>query len=159
MSSRNGSLLVPLLALALAGSASSAPPGHYYGVVESFGGGEVVLRTTQHSTGHWRVDGSTRVTGAVMAWDWAFVEVEPSGHVKVLRSEEHATPRSGVVKEVHGNVLTDHSGNAMERWNLVETTLASGVEPGDLHPGDAVGVKVFKNHNLAEVRLVKRGAQ
>ena len=64
-----------IASLILAGTAFGADDGHYYGVVESFGGGTVVVKTTKHSTGTWTVDSTTKVQGAVAKYDWVFVEV------------------------------------------------------------------------------------
>ncbi len=147
------------LSLFLAGFALCAEEGHYYGVVESYGGGMIVVKTIQKSTGHWKVDSATRVTGSIAHADWVFVEVEKSGHVRVLRFEERPTPHSGVVKEVHGKVLSVHSGQNIEKWNLTETTITSGISDSDVTVGDQISVKLYKNHNLAEIRLIKRGVK
>jgi hypothetical protein len=148
-----------ILLLFLAGSGLCAEEGHFYGVVESFGGGRIVVRTTEKSTGHWKVDSATRVTGSVAHADWVFVEVERSGHVRVLRFEERPTPHSGVVKEVHGRVLSVHSGPNMETWNLTETTITEGISASDVTVGDQIAVKLYRNHNLAEIRVIKRGVR
>ena len=153
------SIFPAITLLILAGSALQAEEGHFYGVTESFGGGAIVVRTTKHSVGHWKVDSSSRVTGSIEPCDWVFIDVETSGHVKVLRCEERPTPHSGVVKEVHGHVITVHSGPNFEKWNLTETTATSGISADELTAGDEIGVKLYKNHNLAEVRLIKRGVK
>jgi hypothetical protein len=136
------------------GSVLRAAEGHYYGVVESFGGGEVVVKTTKHSTGHWKVDSSTRIDGSIARYDWIFVEMGRGGTAAVLKFEERPTTHVGVVKIIDGVVLSVHSGASIERWNVVETTLgdAAGVAVGD-----EVSVKVYGNHNLAEVRVLKHG--
>jgi len=144
-----------IASLILAGTAFGADDGHYYGVVESFGGGTVVVKTTKHSTGTWTVDSTTKVEGAVAKYDWVFVEVAQSGHVTLLKFEQRPAGRAGVVKDVKGRVLTVHSGNSMEKWNLVETTLGdTGVAVGD-----EIGCKVYSNNNLAELTIIKHGVQ
>jgi hypothetical protein len=129
----------------------------FYGVVESYGGGQIVMKTTQHSTGTWKVDRATQVTGAIREYDWVSVEVEKSGHVTSLQLEEHPTLHGGVVKAISGNgvVLTVHSGPNMESWNKVETTLGDR----DVAVGDEIGVKVYSNHNLAYVQIIKHGVK
>jgi len=104
--------------------------GEYYGTVESFGDGAVVIKTTKHSTGHWKVDDTTKVTSPVKEADWVFVKVETSGHVTNLRFEERPTIHSGVIQKIHDNVLTVHSGPNLEDWNLKETTIMSGIARG-----------------------------
>ena len=128
-----------------------------YGVVESYGRGMVVVRTNQKSTGHWKIDSATRITGSIAPGDWVFVEVERSGHVSILRFEERPTAHSGVVKEIQGKILSVRSGSSTERWNLAETTIASGISASEIQVGDEVAVKVYKNHNLAEIRVIKHG--
>jgi hypothetical protein len=81
--------------------------------------------------------------------------VENSGHVTALQLEEHPTGHGGVVKAINGVVLTVHSGNSMESWNVVKTTLGdTGVAIGD-----DIGVKVYSNHNLAYIHIIKHGVQ
>ena len=133
--------------------------GEYYGTVESFGDGSVVIKTTKHSTGHWKVDDTTKVTSPVKEADWVFVKVETSGHVTNLRFEERPTIHSGVIQKIHDNVLTVHSGPNFEDWNLKETTILSGIARADLAVGDEIGVKLYKNHNLAEIRVIKSGVK
>ena len=133
--------------------------GEYYGTVESFGDGAVVIKTTKHSTGHWKVDDTTKVTSPVKEADWVFVKVETSGHVTNLRFEERPTIHSGVIQKIHDNVLTVHSGPNFEDWNLKETTILSGIARADLAVGDEIGVKLYKNHNLAEIRVIKSGVK
>jgi hypothetical protein len=152
---RSSILAFTILSLFLTGTAFGAGDGHYYGVVESYGGGQVVVKTTQHSTGTWTVDSSTKVEGSVAKFDWVFVEVGQGGHVTVLKFEEHPTSRAGVVKSIKDRVLTVHSGNNMENWNVVDTTLGdTGVAVGD-----EIGCKVYSNHNLAEVTIIKHGVR
>jgi hypothetical protein len=83
--------------------------------------------------------------------------VEKSGHVTSLQLEEHPTLHGGVVKAISGNgvVLTVHSGPNMESWNKVETTLGDR----DVAVGDEIGVKVYSNHNLAYVQIIKHGVK
>ena len=133
--------------------------GEYYGTVESFDGGAVVIKTTKHSTGHWKVDDTTKVNQPVREADWVFVKVETSGHVTDLRFEERPTPHSGVIEKIHDNVLTVHSGPNIEHWNLMETTILDGVARADLAVGDEIGVKLYKNHNLAKIRVIKSGVK
>jgi hypothetical protein len=133
--------------------------GTYYGTVESFGGGTVVVKTTKHSIGTWKIGANSKVTGSIASADWVFVDVETSGHVKTLRMEEHPTQHSGVVKGVRGKVFSVHSGVRVENWNLMETTIMSGISESDVAVGDEIDVKVYKNHNLAEVKLIKRGVK
>jgi hypothetical protein len=127
-----------------------------YGVVESFAGGKIVIHLAK-STGTWEVDAKTMITGGVEVADWVYVEVETSGHVKVLRFEERATRRAGVIKSVAGVVLQIHSGNTVEPWNLTPTTVVTGVERNALQPGDEVGYAVYKNHNIATLKFIKSG--
>jgi aspartate 1-decarboxylase len=56
-------------------------------------------------------------------------------------------------------VLSVHSGSKVENWNLMETTLLNGVAAADLQVGDEIGVKLYKNHNLAELRVIKSGVK
>lgn len=128
----------------------------YYGVVESYGNGEVVIRTTAHSRGTWQVNSATRIIGGITAGDWVFAQVLTTGHVATLRFEERPTVHSGVVVGVDGNVLSVRSGNGTEQWNVVETTSLSGVERGTLRRGDQISVKRYGNHNLAELKLINR---
>jgi len=142
-----------LLALSLAAHADDV----YYGTVESFDGGQLVLKTTKHSTGHWKVNGATHLEGSVQAGDWVFANVATSGHIATLRFEERPTAHAGVIQKIHNQVLTVHSGPNIETWNLKETTLLDGVTQSDLKAGDEIGVKLYKNHNLATLRVVKTG--
>ena len=128
----------------------------YYGVVESYGNGEVVIRTTAHSRGTWQIDGATRIAGGIAPGDWVFAEVLTSGHVTTLRFEERPTGHSGVITKINGDVLLVRSGNGTEQWNVVDTTGLSGVERGGLRRGDQIGVKLYKNRNLAELKLINR---
>ena len=144
--------------LLLSPSAARAD-GDYYGTVLSYADGTLVVKTTKHSTGHWKVDAATRVNRAVREGDWVFVRVETSGHITELQFEERPAPRSGVIKEIHDNVLTVRSGNGAEEWNLTETTILTDVARSDLAVGDNVGAKLYKNHNLAEIRVIKSGAK
>jgi len=141
------------LALSLAAHADDI----YYGTVESFDGGQLVLKTTKHSTGHWKVDGATHLEGSVQAGDWVFANVATSGHIATLRFEERPTPHAGIIQKIHNQVLIVHSGPNIETWNLKETTLLDGVTQSDLKAGDEIGVKLYKNHNLATLRVVKTG--
>jgi hypothetical protein len=146
-----------ILSLCVMGSALSAAETLYYGNVESYGGGQIVVKTTQHSTGTWKVDSATTVTGSVHKWNWVSAMVETSGHVQVLKVEESPTGHSGIVKAINGVVLSVMSGNAMENWNRVETTLGDGCSPSDVAVGDVIGVELYKNHNLAAIRIIKHG--
>jgi len=128
----------------------------YYGVVESYGNGEIVIRTTAHSRGTWHVDGGTRIVGGVEPGDWVFAQVLTTGHVATLRFEERPTVHSGVVTSVNGNALSVRSGNGTEQWNVMETTSLAGVDRGALRRGDQISVKRYHNHNLAELRLINR---
>lgn len=47
----------------------------------------------------------------------------------------------------------------MEKWNLTETTLTEGISASEVTLGDQIGVKLYKNHNLAEIRVIKRGVK
>jgi hypothetical protein len=136
-------------------SESSADRG-YYAVVAYYAGGTIEIRTTAHSVGHWRVDGATRIVGGIAQGDWVFADVEPSGHVHFLRFEERPTVRSGVVVEVQGAALFVRSGTGAEEWNVVETTALIGIAPGQFRRGDHIGVKLYRNHNLAELQLIQR---
>jgi hypothetical protein len=132
---------------------------HFYGTVEAFGDGNVVVKTTKHSTGHWKIDAATERTGSIEVGDWVFVEVETSGHLKTLRFEERPTAHAGVIQKIHEKVLSVHSGSDIENWNLTETTILNGVARADLKVGDEIGVKLYKNHNLAELRVIKSGVK
>jgi hypothetical protein len=147
-----------ILSCFLAASAARADE-NFYGTVESFGGGTVVLKTTKHSTGHWTIDATTKRTSSIEAGDWVFVEVETSGHLKTLRFEERPTPHAGVIQKIHDQVLSVHSGSDIENWNLKQTTILNGVSRADLQVGDEIGVKLYKNHNLAELRVIKSGVK
>jgi hypothetical protein len=142
--------------LLLTGSTLRAGESNYYGVVESFGGGEVVVKTTKDSTGHWKIGAATKVEGSIARFDWVLVELGKGGHVAVLRFEERPAGRAGVVKSVADNVLTVHSGANLEKWNLTETTLG---EWAGVALGDEVRVKLYGNHNLAEIQIVKHGVK
>jgi len=152
---RNLGLAVGCAALAIS-LAAFADDG-YYGTVESFDGSQLVMKTTKHSTGHWKVDGATRLAGSVQAGDWVYAFVATSGHVNTLRYEERPTPHAGVIQNIHNQVLTVHSGPNIETWNLKETTLFDGVTASGLQVGDEIGVKLYKNHNLATLRVIKTG--
>ena len=132
---------------------------HYYGTVEGFGEGRVMVKTTKHSTGHWKIDAATERTGSIEVGDWVFVEVETSGHLKTLRFEERPTAHAGVIQKIHDKVFSVHSGPNIENWNLTETTMLNGVALADLKVGDEIGVKLYKNHNLAELRVIKSGVK
>ena len=153
-----GLLAAGLLSLTLAPSAARAE-GQYYGTVESYGDGVLVVKTTKHSMGHWKVVPATQVSGSIKPFDWVFVDLGGSGHIKELRFEERPTPHAGVIKEIKGKVLFVRSGNSVEEWNLAPTTLLSGVSESDLGVGDSIGVKLYKNHNLAQIRVVKKSAK
>ncbi len=129
-----------------------------YGVVESFGGGKVVVRL-ENSVGTWTVDHATKVTGAVAIADWVYVSVEASGHVKALKVEEVPTSHAGVVKTVNGDVLLVRSGNGEQSWNVTALTMLDGIDRGQLQAGDEIAVRLYRNHNLATLRLVKRGVK
>jgi hypothetical protein len=144
-----------LLSVFLRGTAFGADNVHYYGVVESYGGGQVVVKTTKHSTGTWTVDSATKVEGSIAKYDWVFVDVSVSGHVAVLRFEQRPTGRAGVVKVIQNRVLTVHSGNSMEKWNVTDSTLGDTA----VAVGDEIGCKVYSNRNLAEVTIIKHGVQ
>ena len=128
-----------------------------YGILQSFGNGQLFIRLSDQSTGNWTYDKNTHITGGMQATDWVYVDVEPSGHVKTLRVEEVAAQRGGVVKQVKGNVLMVKSGSAEENWNVTPITILQGIEAGQFQPGDEIAARLYKNHNLAEVRLIKRG--
>jgi hypothetical protein len=150
--------LAAFLSCSLAASVARADD-HFYGTVEAFGGGKVIVKTTKHSTGHWTLDAATEKTGSVKVGDWVFVEVETSGHLKILRFEERPTAHAGVIQKIHEKVLSVHSGSDMVNWNLTETTMLNGVALADLKVGDEIGVKLYKNHNLAELRVIKSGVK
>ncbi|MDR3415102.1 MAG: hypothetical protein P4L83_02855 [Nevskia sp.] len=129
----------------------------YYGVVDSYADGSVTIRTTGHSTGHWQVDRASHLNGGPSPGDWVYADVDGSGHVDTLRIEEHPIGHTGVVWQVHGGTLTVRSGNGLETWNMVETTTVSGVDRSLFAVGDEVALRGYSNHNLADVRLIKRG--
>ncbi len=130
--------------------------GGYYGAVDYFGNGGIGIRTTAHSFGHWQVDGRTRISGNVRPGDWVFAQVETSGRVSALRFEERPSPHSGVIIRIQGPALFVRSGNGTEEWNVVETTKLSGIAPGTLRRGDGIGVQLYGNHNMEELRLIRR---
>jgi hypothetical protein len=150
-------LLTILSLFALAAIAQA--DDQFYGSVESFDGGSIVVKTTKHSTGNWKVDSATKVSVSVEAGDWVSVHVATSGHVQSLKFEERPTAHAGVIKEIKDNVLRVHSGPDMVNWNLTETTQFSGITRADLAVGDEIGVKLYKNHNLATVRVIKTGVK
>lgn len=152
--------LIQLLFVTLVGFAtiaSAAEVRGYYGVVESIDRHHLVVRTTQHSTGHWEMDRETRVEGEILPGDWVFVDVGVSGHVRRARLEERAVSRAGVVVDVRGPVLRVRSGRDEDSWNVTETTVDLGdVRPREIRVGDEISVKVYHNHNLGEVRVLRR---
>jgi hypothetical protein len=150
------SRLLIVLSFALILTAPAAAEMTGYGIVKSYGEGRIVI-VLAHSTGTWRVDEKSVVKGPMAPGDWVYVEVETSGHIKLLRWEETPAPRAGVVKEVHGNILVVRSGNGEETWNVTPETILNGIERGQFQPGDGIGAKLYKNHNLAELTLNKRG--
>ena len=152
---RSSILAFVILSLFVTGTAFGAGDSHYYGVVETFAGGQLVVKTTKHSTGTWTVDSTTKVEGSIAKCDWVSVEVAQSGHVAVLKFEERPTGHAGVVKSIKNRVLTVHSGNSMENWNVVETTLGETA----VAVGDEIGCKVYGNHNLAEITVIKHGVK
>jgi hypothetical protein len=153
---RNVRFYVCFAVAGLAGTlAAQAAEGSYYGTVEGFDGNQVVIKTTKHSTGHWKMDAATHQEGSFQTGDWVFAEIEASGHVRVLRFEERPTTHAGVIQKIHNQVLTVHSGPNLETWNLKETTLLEGVAAADLQVGDELGAKLYKNHNLATLRVIK----
>jgi len=152
-------LCFPALGSALLLAAVARADEQFYGSVESFDGSSLVVKTTKHSTGHWKMDANSRVTGAVETADWISVHVAASGHVISLAVEEHPTPHAGVIKEIKGNVLRVHSGPDLVNWNLADTTQLADVKRADLAVGDEIGVKLYKNHNLATLRVIKTGVK
>ena len=153
------SILFAVLLVLCAFAGAARADDHFYGTVESINKNSVVVKTTKHSTDHAKIDASSNLTGHIVAGDWVYLEVETSGHVLVLRLEEHPAPRAGIIKEIKGEELFVRSGNDTENWNLKETTLLNGISRSDLKVGDEIGAKVYKNHNLAEVRLIKSGGK
>lgn len=145
-------LIIPCLILA--GSALCATDGHYYGIVEFIGGGDVVVKTTEHSTGHWKVTVNTTVEGSIVKFDWVYVEMGKGVNVALLRFEERPATQVGVVESIDGGVVAVHSGSGTERWNIVETTLGEKLH---LAVGDEISVRVYGNHNLARIKVLKRG--
>ena len=154
-------VLVPLAcALFLSAAAGVFADVTGYGLVESFGGGRIVVRL-ENSTGTWTVDQATRITGGIGVADWVYVSVETSGHVRSIKVEEVPTSHSGVVKEVNGNgnVLLVRSGNDQESWNVTPLTMMEGIDRGQFQPGDEIAVRLYRNHNLAVLKLIKRGVK
>ena len=129
-----------------------------YGLVESYGNGQVVIRM-ENATGTWTVDKETRISGSIAVADWVSFNVATSGHVRSLKVEEVPAGRSGVVKEVRGIVLVVRSGNGQETWNVTPLTILNGIDRGQFQPGDEIGAKLYKNHNLAELTHIKRGVK
>ena len=142
-------LLLPAAARVVAGQG-------YYGVVDSYSGDQVTIRTDATSFGHWLVDQSTHLDGAPVPGDWVYADVDAAGHVSTLHILEHPVGYSGVVRSIRNTTLVVQSGQRTYQWNLAETTSLQGVDPAKLAPGDEVAVKVYRNHNLAELRLVKQ---
>ncbi len=130
-----------------------------YGVVESYGKGQIVIHLADGSTGTWSVDKATAIKGGIEIADWVFADVEVSGHVKTLRFEERATRRGGVIKSVKGIVLTIHSGSTVENWNVTTATFLDGVDQNALVPGDELAFATYKNHNIATLKVVKTGVK
>ena len=125
-----------------------------YGVVTYFDGHRAGVRTATFE-GHWQVDGATTITGPVQVNDWVYVNVASSGHIRVLRSEEHATQMTGVVRGVNGNVLVFASGNATQSWNIAPTTGFAGTVRGQVAIGDELRLAVYRNHNIASLTFIR----
>ena len=130
----------------------------FYGTVESFAGNEIVVRTTQNSIGRWKIDSKTRREGSFSVGDWVFAEVGAADRLKTLRFEERPIARTGTIQKISDRTLTVRTELIVETWNLKETTLTDGVSASDLKAGDEIAAKLYRNHNLATIRLLKRGA-
>jgi len=150
--------LAALVVLLLCAAGSRAGE-QFYGTVESYADGTLVVKTTKHSTDKSHVDSHTQVTGSIEKLDWVSVEVETSGHARVVKVEEHATPHTGVVKEIKGDVLYVRSGNDTLNWNLKDTTVLTDISRDEIKVGDEISAKLYKNRNLAEVRVIKSGVK
>jgi len=77
----------------------------------------------------------------------------------VLRVEERPTGHAGVIQSIHDHVLSVHSGPNIENWNIMETTIMNGAARSEVKAGDEIGVKLYRNHNLAELRVIRSGAR
>jgi hypothetical protein len=144
-----------MLFLSLLCSAAGAGEGHYFGVVESVDGGHLVVRTMKHSTGSWNIDSHTRIEGSIARYDWVSVELGRGSRIAWLRFEERPTSHTGVVREVHNRVLSVHSGRELERWNITDATLGETA----VAERDEISVKVYGNHNLAEITILRHGVR
>ena len=154
------SFLVPfvacaVLALSSAISVQAAGGEKYSGLVESFGGGKIVVKTTSHSTGTWILDVNTKVVGNVAKYDWVTVELGKSGHAALVHFDERPTGESGVVKGIRNRILTIKSGSNFTDWNVTPETLGDTT----VAVGDEIKVKIYRNHNLAEITIIKHGVK
>jgi len=149
-------LLAMLLLQALA---TSAWPQQYhaeYGVFEGFAGGQAGVRTATQEA-NWLVDQYTRFSnGRPSPGDWVHVEVDPYGRAVNFVVEERPARRLATVDHLEGPMVVVRSDYGVEMWNEVATTWHLGVAPGGLLPGDSIDVGVFRNRNLAYVRLDSR---
>lgn len=115
-------------------------------------GSVVYLTSMSYQQDLFSLDVQTVPTGTGSGFIW-----DAEGHIATLRFEERPTPHAGIIQKIHNQVLIVQSGPNIETWNLKETTLLDGVTQSDLKAGDEIGVKLYKNHNLATLRVVKTG--
>ena len=139
-------------------AASARADERTYGTLASHSAGSIEVRT-KNSVGHWKLDASSKVEGALVPFAWVFVEVETNGHVKTLKVEEAPTSHTGVIKQVVRNALIVRSGNAEDHWNLPPTAVYTDADRGSLRTGDEIAVRLYKNHNVAELKRLKSGVQ
>ncbi len=129
--------------------------GHY-GVFEGYVRDQAVVHTSREEA-HWLVDQYTRFgNGRPSPGDWVHVEVDSYGRAVDFVVEEHPARRSATVDHLEGPTVVVRTNYGVEMWNEVATTWRLGVAPGGLMPGDSIDVGVFRNRNLAYVRLDSR---
>jgi hypothetical protein len=129
------------------------------GVVEAIEAGQLVVRTSPSGAAHWQVDRHTRVIRPVHPGDWVSARIDPSGHVRELRSLDHAVEHEAVLQGVYGDVLLVKQGNATAKWKLVPASLVDGAGREALAAGDRVKAKVYRDGTLAEVHLVSHASR
>lgn len=126
------------------------------GVFEGFAADRMGVRTT-HEEASWIVDQYTRfANGRPSPGDWVHVEVDPYGRAVEVLVEEHPARVSATVDHIEGRMVVARTNYGVEMWNEVPTTWHIGIAPGGLLPGDSIDVGVFRNRNLAFLRLDSR---
>jgi len=153
-----GTLKAILLLQALVTAAWAQQYHGEYGVFEGFAGGQATVRTATQEA-HFLIDQYTRFgNGSPSPGDWVHVEVDPYGRAVDFLIEEHPARRAATVDHLEGPMVVVRTNYGVEMWNDVVTTWHLGVAPGGLLPGDSIDAAVFRNRNLAYVRLDSRSA-